>query len=432
MVQEFCPSRPSRFAWRNISSLSRPVADGCAAAVKSGALWLVGGDAGVSVLEPRSNTWEEGVVDMPEPVEVVGSVEAGLASLQGGAPQPWWEQEEDPLPRVEAWTRPSRTGLRRKRDAQGLYQYGVQDQGGSRKDNFGKGWGQDPGLGPPETRYVEVPGYPGEVGRVEQAIRGGRISYPAMPISETENVSDGPWFPGYPTDPLAGLARGYPKDRGGSARDGYGWWTTPPPAGVGGWQGITRPPMVGKDSLTGLGLSTGSIGISPEHMNNHRPTRPSRGPNRGPNRGPDRAPNRGPNRPNLGRHPYPDQPEKPIGQGCVATSLAGEEGIFVAGGYMGGGRRVRWLPVSRPGRSVGENLAVLSESRRWGPAVGVVGQSLAVAGGGDWGTNTVEFFSRVERMWRRGPNLSVAREFAAGVTVDSSWFPHCNFTQFAN
>ena len=74
------------------------------------------------------------------------------------------------------------------------------------------------------------------------------------------------------------------------------------------------------------------------------------------------------------------QPEKPIGQGCVATSLAGEEGIFVAGadktktitkveniasgGYMGGGRRVRWLPVSRPGRSVGENLAVLSESRR--------------------------------------------------------------------
>ena len=241
MVQEFCPSRPSRFAWRNISTLSRPVADGCAAAVKSGALWLVGGEAGVSVLEPRSSTWEEGVVEMPEPVEVVGSVEAGLASLQGGAPQPWWEQEEDPLPRVEAWTRPSRTGLRRKRDAQGLYQYGVQDQGGSRKDNFGKGWGQDPGLGPPETRYIEVPGYPGEVGRVEQAIRGGRISYPALPISETGNVADSQRFPGYPTDPLAGLARGYPKDRGGSARDGYGWWTTPRPVGgPGGWQGITR------------------------------------------------------------------------------------------------------------------------------------------------------------------------------------------------
>ena len=34
------------------------------------------------------------------------------------------------------------------------------------------------------------------------------------------------------------------------------------------------------------------------------------------------------------------------------------------GGYMGAGRKVLWLPVSRPGRSVAENLAVLTESRR--------------------------------------------------------------------
>ena len=33
---------------------------------------------------------------------------------------------------------------------------------------------------------------------------------------------------------------------------------------------------------------------------------------------------------------------------------------------MGAGRRVRWLPVARPGRAVAENLAVLSESRRLG------------------------------------------------------------------
>ena len=224
-----------------MANLSRPVADGCAAAVKSGAVWLVGGEARVQVLEPRSQAWEEEVVEMPAPVQVVGSMEAGLASLQGGAPQPWWEHEEDPLPQVEAWTRPSRTGLRRKRDARALYQYGVQDQGGSRKDNFGKGWGQDPGLGPPETRYVELPGYPGEASRIEQAIRGGRISYPAMPKAETKNARNFQGIPGYPTDPLAGLARsGYPKDRGGNARDGYGWWTTARPVGMDGWQGITR------------------------------------------------------------------------------------------------------------------------------------------------------------------------------------------------
>ena len=184
-----------------MANLSRPVADGCAAAVKSGAVWLVGGEARVQVLEPRSQAWDEEVVEMPAPVQVVGSMEAGLASLQGGAPQPWWEHEEDPLPQVEAWTRPSRTGLRRKRDAQALYQYGVQDQGGSRKDNFGKGWGQDPGLGPPETRYVELPGYPGEASRIEQAIRGGRISYPAMPKAETKNARNFQGIPGYPTDP---------------------------------------------------------------------------------------------------------------------------------------------------------------------------------------------------------------------------------------
>ena len=154
---------------------------------------------------------------------------------------------------------------------------------------------------------------------------------------------------------------------------------------------------------------------------------------------------------------------------------------------MGGGRRVRWLPVSRPGRSVGENLAVLSESRRCCPEFGRGEESFHIvtierrcysfnlatdADGGlplvwlasplQWleeatgeptlsnssqghlrhshptiyfiGTNSSSRYlsNRVERMWRRGPNLSVAREFAAGVTVDSSWFPHCNFTQFAN
>ena len=83
-----------------------------------------------------------------------------------------------------------------------------------------------------------------------------------------------------------------------------------------------------------------------------------------------------------------------MGQGCLTTALGGEEGVFVAGGFMGSGRRVRWLPVSRPGRALAEELALLAEPRRWGPAVGAVGDSLAVAGGGDWGTTSVELFSR--------------------------------------
>ena len=80
-------------------------------------------------------------------------------------------------------------------------------------------------------------------------------------------------------------------------------------------ESIIRPPLVGKDSFPGLGLSTGSLAGSSLNLPHHRPTRPSRGPSR----------------PNLVRHRNPEQPEKPIGQGCLATSLAGEEGIFVAG-----------------------------------------------------------------------------------------------------
>ena len=36
---------------------------------------------------------------------------------------------------------------------------------------------------------------------------------------------------------------------------------------------------------------------------------------------------------------------------------------------------------------------------RWAPAVGLVGDSLVVAGGGNWGTNTIEVFDKRERRW---------------------------------
>ena len=69
-----------------------------------------------------------------------------------------------------------------------------------------------------------------------------------------------------------------------------------------------------------------------------------------------------------------------------------------------------------------------------------------VAGGGNWGTNTIEVkrlldltnkgrqcfnvkvFDKNERRWRSGGRLRFRREYGAAVTVDSSWFPQCNFT----
>jgi hypothetical protein len=191
------------------------VADGCAAVTESGALWVVGGAAGVSRLGPRAAAWEVDVLEEAGPGGA-SQLEAGLAGLQGGAAQPWWEEEEPPVPRVEAWTRPSRTGIRRRRAAPGrtgggLYQWDspLQDRGGSWRDNFGRGWGQDPGLGPPEGRRVEVAGYPGEGGaRVEQAIRGGRITYPLLPAEGGEG--------GFPPDPPAG----YGPERGGAPAGG--------------------------------------------------------------------------------------------------------------------------------------------------------------------------------------------------------------------
>ena len=85
--------------------------------------------------------------------------------------------------------------------------------------------------------------------------------------------------------------------------------------------------------------------------------------------------------------------------------------MFIAGGFQRNGKRVRWLPlgenstlynkeikprllVGRPGKPMIEELPMLVEPRRWAPSVGSVGDTLVVAGGGNWGTNTVEVFDR--------------------------------------
>ena len=73
-------------------------------------------------------------------------------------------------------------------------------------------------------------------------------------------------------------------------------------------------------------------------------------------------------------------------------------------------------------------LEKLVEARRWAPSVGGVGDSIVVAGGCNWGCNTIEVFSKKEKRWRSGGRMRFRREYAAAVTVDSSWFPQCNFT----
>ena len=104
-----------------------------------------------------------------------------------------------------------------------------------------------------------------------------------------------------------------------------------------------------------------------------------------------------------------------MGHGCLATRLAGEEGLFVAGAEVcwpalcrrfhgwGSPGEVATGGQARQGTGRGRSrLAGTKKVRnlfldmvaRWGPVVGAVGDSLAVAGGGDWGTTTTEFFSR--------------------------------------
>ena len=51
---------------------------------------------------------------------------------------------------------------------------------------------------------------------------------------------------------------------------------------------------------------------------------------------------------------------------------------------------MRWLPLGRPGKPMIEELQMLSDPRRWSPGVGSVGDTLVVAGGGNWGSDTIE------------------------------------------
>ena len=72
------------------------------------------------------------------------------------------------------------------------------------------------------------------------------------------------------------------------------------------------------------------------------------------------------------------------------------------------------------------SLFILLQERKWGPAVGFVGDKVTVAGGGDYGDETVDTLEGTN--WRRSPvSMRYKREFCVGVTVPSDWFPDCSF-----
>ena len=95
-------------------------------------------------------------------------------------------------------------------------------------------------------------------------------------------------------------------------------------------------------------------------------------------------------------------------------------------GFNGTGRQSFWLPTNRPGRYEWEQLGDMKEARRRGPALGSVMGKVVVAGGGDWGTDTVEVLEGSK--WKKmNFRMKERREHAAYVTVDSQWFPKCHF-----
>jgi len=143
------------------------------------------------------------------------------------------------------------------------------------------------------------------------------------------------------------------------------------------------------------------------------------------------------NSPSDGWTPMPPMLEARMWQQCTATVIEGNLGILVVGGYYNGGSSM-WLPLAdRQGNSLEvfgprrdlpkwEWLSSLSQERKWLPAMGYVGEHLTLAGGGDYGDETVETLHG--RDWRRSRvKMHYKREFAVGVSVPQEWFPECAF-----
>jgi len=140
--------------------------------------------------------------------------------------------------------------------------------------------------------------------------------------------------------------------------------------------------------------------------------------------------------PGAGWTKMPDMPDSRMWPACVFTEIEGVKGIVLAGGYYNGVSSM-WLPLERNGRSLEtygltgdqpkwEWLSSLKQGRKWGAAVGYVGRTVVLAGGGDYGDDTIEVLQG--RDWQKSRlTMKFKREFTAGVTVPSEWFPHCGF-----
>lgn len=377
-AMEYCTTRSGINAWRFLANLSSPVSDGCAAVV-DGRLWLVGGESEVSLLGPAAKKWKENVADEPIDLELTNM--ALKPALQHPLPKmedvPWWEEGQS-LQQPTPQPNPLDMSGQPWQYWQGQVAGGYGGQGlgpgnggtymGQRNNNRPGGYmGQQDGGGGNS--------YGGYMHEVFGQSRGDLGSYVDKNSFKTNYESFRPQrrYDGNPYSKLRNRkTRSNSKNRIN--------WIAP----------ITRAPFMGEEPKTEPNQVNWEEEVAPITM---KPPK-----------------------------------VRPVGQGCHTTHIGSELGLFIAGGFQGSGKRVKWLPMSRPGRPMVEELDKLVEARRWAPSVGGVGDSIVVAGGCNWGCNTIEVFSRKEKRWRSGGRMRFRREYAAAVTVDSSWFPQCNFT----
>ena len=106
----------------------------------------------------------------------------------------------------------------------------------------------------------------------------------------------------------------------------------------------------------------------------------------------------------------------------------------MAGGYYNGVTTM-FLPMtsrltSRSGPTgwEWEWMGALPKERKWGPAMGSVDGVLTIAGGFDYGDETMDEFDPEAGQWIRSESKKLAfkREFASHTTVPHYWFkPWC-------
>ena len=108
-------------------------------------------------------------------------------------------------------------------------------------------------------------------------------------------------------------------------------------------------------------------------------------------------------------------------------------GILVAGGYYNG-ISTMFHPLTEylSGRT---NLTSgwrwtgnLTKERKWSPSLGLVDGRPTIAGGDDYGDDTVDHHGGSGGGWRRNSEVRMRwkREFAGEATVPSQWFPQCS------